>query len=72
MASNHEPSNNDCAEGSSELNQILKRRQSLNDAMANGEKVEHVYKKQTSKNVYVEFQEYSRKEIKQFEKKFQS
>lgn len=67
MADNHNL-DNDCS--GNELNKILLRRQSLNDAMAKGEKVEHVYKQQTSKNVYVAFQEFSRKEIKEFEKKF--
>ena len=69
MADSYNLNNDEDGEGS-ELNHILKRRQSLNDAMAKGEKVEHVFKKQVSKNVYVEFQEYTRKEINSFVKKF--
>ena len=53
-----------------ELSKIFKRRQSLNDAIAKGENVEPTFKKHTSKNVYVEFQEFTRKEIKEFERKF--
>ena len=53
-----------------ELSQVLQRRQSLNDAMARGDNVEPTFKTVHSKNVYVEFQQFSRKEIKDFEKKF--
>ena len=56
MADSYNLNNDEDGEGS-ELNHILKRRQSLNDAMAKGEKGEHVFKKQVSKNVYVEVQE---------------
>ena len=67
MTSNQNIDNGECA--GSELNQILNRRQNLNDEIAKGEKVEPVYKSQVTKNVYVEFQEFTRKEIKALEKK---
>ena len=65
MTDNQEADSSD-----NELSKVLKRRQSLNEAMAKGETVEPTFKKHTSKNVYVEFQEFTRKEIKDFEKKF--
>ena len=55
-----------------ELNQVLKRRQSLNDAIERGDNVERNVVNVKSHNVYVQFQECSRKEIKDFEKKFKS
>ena len=64
----HSPQNDDSSEN--ELGRVLQRRQSLNEAMARGENVEPVQKSVRSRNVYVEFQEYTRKEIKDFEKKF--
>ena len=70
MADKDNLDNDDNAEGS-ELNRILNRRQNMNDAIAKGEQVEHEFKNQASKNVYVEFQEFSRKEIKALEKKHQ-
>ena len=60
---------NDDSSGN-ELSRILQRRQSLDEARARGEKVEPVQKSVRSRNVYVEFQEWTRKEIKDFEKKF--
>ena len=54
-----------------ELSAILNRRQNLNDALDNGEDVEKNYVK-VHKNVYTEFQEFSRKEIKEYEAKFKS
>ena len=60
--------NDDSSEN--ELSRILQRRQSLDEARARGEKVEPVQKSVRSRNVYVEFQEWTRKEIKDFEKKF--
>jgi len=54
-----------------ELSAILNRRQNLNDKLENGENVEKNYVK-VSKNVYTEFQEFSRKEIKDYEAKFKS
>ena len=60
--------NDDSSEN--ELSRILQRRQSLDEARARGEIIEPVQKSVRSRNVYVEFQEYTRKEIKDFEKKF--
>lgn len=54
-----------------ELSAILNRRQNLNDKLENGENVEKNYVK-VAKNVYTEFQEFSRKEIKDYEAKFKS
>ena len=68
MADNYNLDNDDNAEGS-ELNRILNRRQNLNDSIAKGEQVEHEFRSPVSKNVYVEFQEFTRKEIKALEKK---
>ena len=68
MADNGNLNYDDSAEGS-ELNRILNRRQNMNDAMAKGEHVEHEFINQASKNVFVEFQEFTRKEIKALEKK---
>ena len=68
MADKDNLDNDDNTEGS-ELNRILNRRQNMNDALAQGEQVEHKFKTQASKNVYVEFQEFTRKEIKALEKK---
>lgn len=52
-----------------ELSAILNRRQNLNDAQDNGQEVEHKMVK-VHKNVYTEFSEFSRKEIKDYETKF--
>jgi len=54
-----------------ELSAILNRRQNLNDAIDSGQDIE---KKQVKvhKNIYTEFQEFSRKEIKDYEAKFKS
>ena len=52
-----------------ELSAILNRRQNLNDALDGGEEVDKKYVK-VRKNVYTEFQEFSRKEIKDYEAKF--
>lgn len=52
-----------------ELSAILNRRQNLNDAIDGGEEVDKKYVK-VNKNVYTEFQEFSRKEIKDYEAKF--
>eukprot|EP00095_Tigriopus_kingsejongensis_P010032 maker-scaffold231_size243715-snap-gene-1.35 protein:Tk10032 transcript:maker-scaffold231_size243715-snap-gene-1.35-mRNA-1 annotation:"hypothetical protein DAPPUDRAFT_231804" len=52
-----------------ELTAILSRRQGLNDALDNGQEVEHKFVK-VHQNVYTEFSEFSRKEIKEYEKKF--
>ena len=51
-------------EAGSELSSILQRRQTLNDALdAGDQKIEHKFVKV---NVYVEFKEFSRKQIKEF------
>jgi len=53
-----------------ELSRILNRRNEINDAIDNGETVKPRYVK-TSVSVYTEFGEFTRKEIKEYEKKFQ-
>lgn len=50
-----------------ELNSVLIRRQSINDALDNGDEVKINYR---VVNVYTEFHELSRKEIKQYESTF--
>ncbi|XP_056633128.1 EF-hand domain-containing protein D2 homolog isoform X1 [Diorhabda carinulata] len=50
-----------------ELNQVLVRRQEINDALDNGEKVKIKYR---VVNVYTEFHEFTRKEIKSYEATF--
>ncbi len=52
-----------------ELSAVLNRRQNLNDALENGEQVEQKFVK-VNKNVYTEFTEFSRKQIKDYEKQF--
>ena len=52
-----------------ELSAILNRRQDLNDAIDGGQDVDKKYVK-VHKNVYTEFQEFSRKEIKGYESQF--
>lgn len=52
---------------SSELTSVLIRRQELNDALDNGNEVKLKYR---VINVYTEFHEFSRKEIKQYETTF--
>ena len=56
---------------SDELSKILTRRQTLNDMIDNGEEVDKKLVA-VNKNVYTEFSEFSRKEIKEYEKKFKS
>ena len=56
---------------SDELTKILTRRQTLNDAIDKGEEVDKKFVA-VNKNVYTEFSEFSRKEIKEYEKKFNS
>lgn len=50
-----------------ELNQVLVRRQELNEALDNGDEVKIKYR---VVNVFTEFHEFSRKEIKSYEEKF--
>ncbi|EEB14818.1 conserved hypothetical protein [Pediculus humanus corporis] len=50
-----------------ELSFILNRRQAINNALDEGEDVKPMYK---VKNVYTEFHEFSRKQIKQYEETF--
>lgn len=52
---------------SSELNDILNRRQKINDALENGEPVKQSFK---VVNVYTEFHEFSRKQIKDYQGTF--
>ncbi|TRY79426.1 hypothetical protein TCAL_10763 [Tigriopus californicus] len=54
-----------------ELSAILNRRQNMNEALDNGENVEHKYVK-VSTNVFTEFNEFTRKEIKEYEKTFKT
>lgn len=51
----------------SELNSVLIRRQEINDAIDNGDEVKLKYR---VVNVYTEFHEFSRKEVKQYEATF--
>lgn len=50
-----------------ELNSVLIRRQEINDALDNGDEVKVNYR---VVNIYTEFHEFSRKEIKQYESTF--
>ncbi|XP_022908780.1 EF-hand domain-containing protein D2 homolog [Onthophagus taurus] len=52
----------------SELNSVLTRRQEINEALDNGDQVKLKYR---VVNVYSEFSEFTRKEIKQYEGTFQ-
>lgn len=51
----------------SELSTILNRRQQINDALENGETVKHNFR---AGNIYTEFNEFSRKEIKNYQESF--
>lgn len=51
----------------SELSDILNRRQKINDALENGESVKQSFK---VVNVYTEFHEFSRKQIKDYQGTF--
>ncbi|CAD7080073.1 unnamed protein product [Hermetia illucens] len=50
-----------------ELSSILNRRQQINDALENGEEIKHSFK---VVNVYTEFHEFSRKQIKDYQATF--
>lgn len=50
-----------------ELTSILVRRQEMNDALDNGQEVKFKYK---VVNIYTEFHEFTRKEIRQYESIF--
>lgn len=50
-----------------ELSNILNRRQQINEALENGEQVKHTFK---VVNVYTEFHEFSRKQIKDYQATF--
>ncbi|XP_063243289.1 EF-hand domain-containing protein D2 homolog [Bacillus rossius redtenbacheri] len=52
-----------------ELNSILSRRQAINDAMGEGKDVAHQFRP-VRKNIYTEFHEFSRRQIKEYEKTF--
>lgn len=54
-------------EADNELTAILQRRQNLNEALDVGQPVEH---KMVKVNIYTEFKEFSRKQIKEYESKF--
>lgn len=51
----------------SELSSILNRRQQINDALENGETVKPNFR---PGNIYTEFNEFSRKEIKDYQSTF--
>lgn len=51
----------------SELSSILNRRQEINDALENGETVQQKFR---PGNIYTEFHEFSRKEIKDYQSTF--
>lgn len=51
----------------SELSSILNRRQQINDALENGETVKPIFR---PGNIYTEFDEFSRKEIKDYQSTF--
>ncbi|XP_055842093.1 EF-hand domain-containing protein D2 homolog [Episyrphus balteatus] len=51
----------------SELSNILNRRQKINDALENGQEIKHSFK---VVNVYTEFHEFSRKQIKDYQATF--
>ncbi|RZF36890.1 hypothetical protein LSTR_LSTR004578 [Laodelphax striatellus] len=51
-----------------ELSSILNRRQAINTAMEEGKQVTPVFKK--TGNIFTEFHEFSRKQIKEYEKAF--
>jgi len=51
----------------SELSSILNRRQQINEDLENGKEVKHTFK---VVNIYTEFHEFSRKEIKEYQSTF--
>lgn len=51
----------------SELSSILNRRQQINDALENGETIQPNFR---PGNIYTEFHEFSRKEIKDYQTTF--
>lgn len=51
----------------SELYSVLNRRQQINEALENGKEVNHTYR---VVNIYTEFHEFSRKEIKSYQMTF--
>lgn len=52
-----------------ELSSLLNRRQAINEALDEGKPVAPQFKK-TNGNVYAEFHEFSRRQIKEYEKAF--
>lgn len=50
-----------------ELSSILNRRQQINEALENGQEIKHTFK---VVNIYTEFHEFSRKEIKDYQTTF--
>lgn len=53
----------------SELSSILNRRQQINDALENGETVKHNFTHKVG-NIFTEFHEFTRKEIKDYQATF--
>lgn len=57
--------------GSDELAAVLNRRQKINEALEDGKPVPPQYNRRPSvKNVYLEFKEFSRKQINEYEATF--
>lgn len=54
----------------SELSTILNRRQQINDALENGETVTQSFRQNVHRNIYAEFHEFTRKEIKDYQATF--
>lgn len=54
-----------------ELSAMLTRRQKINEALEDGKPVlPHFNRRQSTKNVYLEFKEFSRKQINEYEATF--
>lgn len=54
-----------------ELSAVLNRRQKINEALEDGKPLpQHFVRRMSSKNVYLEFKEFSRKQINEYEATF--
>lgn len=67
LTSKRKSKNNTEMSADSELSSILNRRQQINDALENGETVKQTFR---PGNIYTEFHEFSRKEIKDYQSTF--
>lgn len=54
----------------SELSSVLNRRQQINEKLENGEAVEQQFRQNVHRNIYAEFHEFTRKEIKDYQATF--